>query len=176
MAGGARATTCWPTTSSTTRWKGEHFPIAGLRGPQATDCRTLGHECPLLIYPLGDFDDDPEALIAFVGPLPVPRLAAGEGADRARVTIDLLGLALREELLEERSRHLHGLWIALTSLEGMPAQPLRDAAERAVRLFTAPQSPHCSCARSYVALYRSDPIAAQQIAQAALRYLESLGS
>jgi hypothetical protein len=158
-----------------TKWKGEYFPIVGRRGPQGTDCRVLDHEYPLLIYPLSDIDDDPEALITFIGPLPVPQTHSGWAANRARVTIDLLGLAVREELLQERSRLIHGLWIALTSLLGGLSSPLQVEAERAVRLLTAPESPHCSCCRAYVALFRVDRAAANAIAVAAGNYLETLG-
>jgi hypothetical protein len=159
-----------------TRWKGTYFPIAGRRGPQVDDCRALGHERPYLIYPLGELDADPEALITFVGPLPVPRARSGRAANRARVTIDLLGLGVREELVRERSRLIHALWIALTSLAGTPPPLLRAEAERAVRFLTTPVSPHCSCCRAYVALFRADRAAADAIAVAAGRYLASLGA
>ena len=62
-------------------------------------------EKPLLVYPIGGSDDDPETLLEFEGLVARPKLAAGFGRLRALSMIELFRLndwAERKELLADR--------------------------------------------------------------------------
>lgn len=69
--------------------KHNYFPIAGPRGAVAGEPADLNEtEKPLLIFPLGELDENPEELIGFVGVTAIPKkknrptLEAREGNDR----------------------------------------------------------------------------------------------
>jgi hypothetical protein len=68
---------CKPCNSAL---KKNHFPIAGKYELAGDDPALLVRERPLLICPVGDFDDAPEDLIRFHGVSPQP--AAKSGHDR----------------------------------------------------------------------------------------------
>ena len=72
-----------------------YFPVAGRRGPRAAHPRGLRAEQPYLIYPLGDWDTNPEELLGFLGIVPVPRKKSGFGRQRAEVTIKFFELSPR---------------------------------------------------------------------------------
>ncbi len=82
------------------------FPIAGRRGPREGDPSALQSEKPYLIYPLGDWDDDPEELIGFLGIVPVPKKKRGFGRKRAEVTIKFFELSPEDDGREELGREL----------------------------------------------------------------------
>ncbi|MCO5164795.1 MAG: hypothetical protein M9894_00295 [Planctomycetes bacterium] len=72
---------CIPCNSSL---KGDYFPVRGKRrvpgdkSPQDL----LAAEKPYLIYPIGDFDEDPEELITFHGISPMAKKWSGHGSAR----------------------------------------------------------------------------------------------
>ncbi len=82
------AVACKPCNSDL---KSNYFPIAGNRISGQDDPRNLTVEQSLLIYPLGDLDEDPAELIRFDGYVPVPASCdnTSYAYQRARVTIDL---------------------------------------------------------------------------------------
>lgn len=151
--------------------KRDYFPIAGrpARPPKSSKIpgrdyvrRLAETEQPLLIYPVGDIDTDPEALLGFEGiaiQIREPDSAAGQ---RARVTIDLLGLAHREELLEERA-------LVIAVLAGALARHN----EKLVRALVDPSARHAACARAFVRLSQSDPVRARRIEERVRTYLET---
>jgi hypothetical protein len=150
------------------------FPIAGRRG---SDPRGLQSEKPYLIYPLGDWDDDPEDLIGFVGIVPVPKKTRGFGRQRAEVTIKFFELnaedAGREELGRERARQLVALDDALAILELKPPAARKRTALGDIERLLRSSSPHASCVRSALALYKRDPQQAGDLFTAARTYLDS---
>lgn len=153
-----------------TNLKSNYFPVAAVRITGKDDPADLADEKPLLIFPLGEQADDPQNLLRFEGtvPLPVSTDPGDYDYQRARVTIDFFALATREELLRERARLIFGLFIALQH-----AQPGSYEA-RTVTILTSPTHPHTNCAQCFEQLYDADRNKAAQLAEAALKYLESV--
>ncbi len=156
--------------------KKDYFPIYGSRGQQTDDCEALQSEQPLLIYSIGEIDDDPEELIGFVGIIPVPKQTDGYKKYRARITIDLLGLEDRDDLRIDRAWRLQGLWLALRMAKN-PSHPddpdLNAEVRDAIDCYLSPTSPHSSCMRSFYALYQREPDVARQMYEEARKLLKS---
>jgi hypothetical protein len=131
-------------------------------------------EKPLLVYPLGDLDDDPASLLTFIGNLPVPAQASGHGHRRARAVIAFFELDTREDLLEERAKWIQALWIALR-LRATGDAADRSTADQAISLYTSPAAPHSRCASAFRKLADSDPGEARAIAERMSAYLASKG-
>jgi hypothetical protein len=157
---------CHPCNSSL---KGDRFPISGTYAATG-DPRSLQAEEPLLIYPLGDFDDDPEDLIEFNGASPVPKHKSGRKFHRAFVTIEFFRLddsVGRGNLFKERARIICALQGALDVLAGQPTASRKARAEAILDRLIMSNSPHSNCARSFLRLAKSDPNAAASLADAA---------
>jgi len=150
--------------------KSNYFPIAGPRGPQGDNPRTLRTEKPLLIYPIGQIDTDPQELITFDGILPKPtsQRTTSYKYRRAEVTIDFFALDRRAILRQQRARSIVALGMALSLLD---EDSNNEDGKTAVAIFTSPKSPHCNCAQAFLALYQDDTHKAQQILELALAYL-----
>jgi hypothetical protein len=153
--------------------KSSYFPIYGSRGPQSDDCRALRSEQPLLIFPVGDIDDDPEDLITFNGTLPIEKVKSGLKSYRARVTIDFFALDRRELLQWERSQQIFLVWTALDKAETEPNPADRQLFADAAAVLLSPASPHTNCARAFHRLYQAERPAARAVAMAALDYIAS---
>jgi hypothetical protein len=153
------------------------FPIAGRRGRRISEPRDLQSEKPYLIYPLGEWDDDPEDLIGFLGIVPVPKMGRGFGRERAEVTIRFFELNPeddgREELGRERARQLIALDNALSVLELAPSEARKRTALADIARLQRSSSPHANCVRSAVTLYKMDPQQAGALFTAARAYLDS---
>lgn len=140
------------------------FPIeAPSRLKAHTDLRKLKQEKPLLIYPIGDVDDDPESLITFVGYTATAVFQSGYRHRRARKTLELfragpVETVTRRELLVERAQQICLIWQNRRS----PRKFLR---------YLEPERPHANCCRSFIKLLRSDPTQAREIYQYADEFL-----
>ena len=143
--------------------KGDYFPLAGKRCPPDTPVEALHQEEPLLIHPLAE-GEDPDRFITFEGAVPQ---ATGPEPDRRRavVTIALLKLESREELIYERSQAIRDVWLAFT-------HPDTHLADRALDTLCANHAPHSRCARSFRRLCSQDPDRARELLELALAYLE----
>ncbi|MDX2041413.1 MAG: hypothetical protein SF097_09195 [Acidobacteriota bacterium] len=143
--------------------KVNYFPVLAARKLNSEKFTTLKAEKPLLVYPIGELDDDPEELITFEGFLPVPKFKRGDRYRRARVTIDLFELDTREDLLKARAGIILSLWVALRLLQtaGAAADDHADA-QKIVELATSSASPHTNCARAFSKLYEQDFAKARQ--------------
>ncbi len=90
------------------RLKGNFFPIAGKHRFRGSDPAALQtSERPYLIYPLADFDEDPEDLIGFSGYVAEPARPVTDRYrhDRGRVTITFFRLNdERDDLLLMRAK------------------------------------------------------------------------
>lgn len=153
------------------------FPVASRRGRREAHPRDLQNEQPYLIYPLGDWDDDPEELIGFLGIVPVPKMKNGFGRKRADVTIKFFELNPeddgREELGRERARQLVALDNALAILELKPPEVRKKTALADIDVLQRASSPHANCVRSALALYKKDALQAGNLFTAARDYLDS---
>jgi hypothetical protein len=153
------AAACKPCNSTR---KSNYFPVAGKnRGRSHESVRVLNQrERPLLIYPLGTIDDDPESLIGFDGILAKPTAAGGHNRNRALVTIDFFGLNTREELWDDRFRTISDLWSKFHILQTSPDAQQTGAARRRLNDLVSDAGPQAGCARAFLRLIEADPRAA----------------
>ena len=133
------------------------------------------HEGPLLIYPIGDIDENPAEILTFEGIVAVPVKRTGPRRRRADVTIKFFKLNDREELRRERSRVIVALGLCLATMHGRKTtrEARKDAAE-AIDLATNAAAPHSSCATAFVELYRTQRSLARQLARAARNHLQQV--
>lgn len=150
--------------------KRAYFPVEGTRIQNEDNPANLAQEQPLLLYPISDIDTDPEELLAFEGVIPKPLHIDETTYDnhRARVIIDFFELDGREMLRRQRARIIQTLFIALKNEPLAEAQPFAQAI---IEEKTSVSSPHCNCAKSFVALYRQDPQQAKALAEEARLWL-----
>ena len=153
--------------------KRDHFPIAGKPGrADARDIAKLNaREQPLLPYPLGRIDDDPETIIKFVGFLPVPAYRSGHRSRRARVTIDLFALDQRAELTRGRSMMLRALWLTLQASQSAADEDERRLAREQISNLQSGREPHTACARAFVRLFATNPSVAKAVYAEACEHL-----
>lgn len=154
---------CKPCNSALKR---DRFPIAGSYNLKGTSPRALAREKPFLIYPIGDFDDDPEDLIGFNGVSPFAKAKKGHKRWRALVTIEFFNLdhQQRKNLFRERAMIIQAMCPQLEKL----ANAATSAAERVIaqtliNRYTSPTAPHTNCAWSFRALFDRDPVQARDV-------------
>jgi hypothetical protein len=156
-----------------TRYKLDRFPIAGAYTMKGTDPRALLSERPLLIYPVGDLDIDPESAIEFLGFMPQAK-AASPDYFRGLVTIAFFGLDdidMRPDLFLERAKIIVTMKPFLDDANDQNAPAAdRAAAKALVDRFTSSKSPHANCARSFERLFKSNRAAADACYKAADDY------
>ena len=164
---------CIPCNSAL---KGDYFPIAGAYKMSGGDPGALMNERPYLIYLIGDFDDDPQALIQFHGTSPQPVAAAGHPRNRALVTIAFFHLddmAGRENLFRERASIIVALHPQLEKANGNGPPAEKAAADALVKGFTSPKAPHTNCAKSFERLFHANPAEARSVFDKASAYVAS---
>jgi hypothetical protein len=161
---------CKPCNSTL---KSDCFPILGNYKFDGSNPKTLASELPLLIFPLGDFDDDPEDLIKFQGVSPQPVETNGHGRHRALATIAFFELAdpiKRKNLFRERAQIITALWPQLDAVSNNPGDTI---ASDLVADYQSDKAPHTNCARSFAALYQRDRLAAQDLYRAAAAFIRA---
>lgn len=153
--------------------KSNFFPIARQPGPALASPRDLNAvEEPFLFYPITDCDpDDPEELIVFDGVVALPRDKSGRAYQRARITIDFFRLNDREELLEERSRTIREIVLALGNMKEGADPRSKQVGLSTLQSLRSAAAPHASCGRCYMKLVQTDPDRAWTIYKAADRLL-----
>lgn len=141
--------------------KSNHFPIRGQHGAAPQSVEELNRvERPQLIFPL---IDDAEGLITFEGVLAIPRHRRGPRYHRALVTIELLGLNVREELWEDRFRTIAQL-VSDAEVSEIGSSPARRRhAREALEDAVSERAPQAGCARAFRSLIDRDPDRAWQI-------------
>lgn len=165
------ATSCKPCN---TVLKGNYFPIASQRVMDSDDFEKLRLEMPYLIYPISDFDDDPEDLITYQGILPIPKYRRGHKHQRARVTIDFFALDTRDDLLRLRAEIIRNIWVAFRALENHRIND-EDRAD-AVSIIESAKSPNISqaaCARAFYELCHNDAVTARKFKEKAQEILRT---
>jgi hypothetical protein len=158
-----------------TTLKGNYFPVASQRVMDSDDFEKLKLEHSYLIYPLGDLDDDPEDLITYRGILPIPKYRRGHKHRRARVTIDLFALDIREDLLRLRAEIIQTIWLAFITIStrnvnNENTQLARQIIDRA----RSPRTSQTACARVFYDLCQNDAINARRFAQEADDFLSTI--
>lgn len=137
------------------RLKGSFFPIAGSHRFRGTDPRRLTEqEDPYLIYPLSDFDADPEDLIRFAGYVAMPAGKAGRSFERARVTIAFFRLnSERSDLYDQRARLLDHLRDKLLLVNKERSKKRREEIWADIQRLANEANPHAGCVRSFLRKY-----------------------
>ncbi len=159
------AASCKPCNSVC---KGDRFPISGTYDLQGSDPIVLRKsELPLLIYPMGHWDDDPEELIGFNGTSPFAKKPGGYPMHRALVTIAFFQLddvAQRTNLFLERAQGILALYQRLKDADDqtLTAQE-RQEAQDDVDLSVSSRMAHANCMRNFVQVFKTDPARAKQI-------------
>jgi hypothetical protein len=156
------------------RLKSDYFPIFGTPGNPTRSPRQLASEKPALIFPVGDFDDDPSELITFRGIVPVPASTDPHARRRALVTIRFFALDTREELLEQRALALRTFWIAMHGVSH-PDPIVAQMAEAQLVFATSVRAPHTRCVRAFESLAASNLAEAQSQMTEIAAYLASRG-
>jgi hypothetical protein len=156
------------------RLKSDFFPIFGTPGNPTRSPRQLVSEKPALIFPVGDFDDDPSALITFRGIVPVPASTDPHAIRRALVTIRFFALDTREELLEQRALALRTYWIARHGALH-PDPMVAQTSEAQLAFSLSARAPHTRCVRAFESLAALNPTEAQTLMTEITGYLLSRG-
>ena len=120
----------------------------------------LASEKPLLCYPLGEIDDDPEDLITFSATTAVPVHTTGDKHERAKVMIDFFGLNVREQLHRERASHI---CIFGPAFEKQIAGLASGADLQIIEAITAQHLPHSACLKAFARLWTINVPLAKQI-------------
>lgn len=164
---------CKPCNSAI---KSDCFPISGTYQFGGDDPSALMGEQPLLIYPIGDFDDDPEELIGFYGISPHAIPPSGFKRHRALATIaffeldDAIG---RKNLVRGRAYVITALYPQLLTLAGNESAKKKAIARMLVDGFTSPKSEHTNCARSFRNLFNNAPDEAERVFEVAAEFIDS---
>ena len=165
---------CKPCNSTL---KKDYFPIAGKYDLKGDDPWRLKKEKPYLIFPIGDFDSDPEDLIRFHGTSPQPVKASGHKRYRALVTIEFFKLddaTKRKNLIRERAMVIIALHPQLEKFTAPRSASEKALAKSVIDGFTGPNAPHTNCARSFRALFQKNPTEAKSIFEKAAQLLNSI--
>jgi hypothetical protein len=162
---------CKPCNSAL---KSDCFPIAGKYRTKGADPVKLAKEFPLLIYPIGDFDGNPESLIRFHGISPQAVASSGHDRHRALTTIEFFKLddIMRKNLIAERAR----LICALLPLCKAASKngPSAIKAKKLLIAYTEDTTPHANCARSFVKLFQSDAQEACDVESKAAQFITGI--
>lgn len=153
-----------------TIFKSDFFPIEGPRNTAAKRPTRQNKEQALLVYPLGDFDEDPEDLIHFFGFLAMAKAPFGTRAyRRGLVIIDFFNLN-RPTLQFQRAEIIKSMDIAFRLSQVGEASD-RNLAMQTIELACSERAAHTACARAYRHLYETDPDEAKKRGQAAFNLL-----
>jgi hypothetical protein len=150
-----------------TSFKLNYFPIAGFR---ATPTTVLAEEMPLLCYPLGELDADPQSLVTFTATTAVPAAQDGHDRRRGEIIIEFFGLNKRENLHFERAEIISafggGLLAARNNLINQTQKQIIDEAKSSF-------FPHAGCLRAFLKLWLDDQPLAVQVYQSCFKYMWS---
>ncbi len=157
--------------------KKDLFPIAGKYDLHGDDPVKLKKERPYLIFPIGNFDDNPQALIGFHGVSPQAIPLRGYKRARALVTIEFFKLddeSKRKNLIRERAIIIIALHPQLELLADGAIGEARRQAQEIVDGFTAATAPHTNCALSFRQLFQSNRAEAKAVFDGAVRLISSI--
>ena len=136
------------------------FPVIKARKTDAKKPPAVSTEKPLLVYPIGDTDGDPETLLEFAGWTPRPKDANGFGRLRALSMIELFRLndwQERKELLAGRAQQIQLLYLNLVAINQSADAVIVNAAKSNSKRMLLDSEPHANCLRAFSRLYRADP-------------------
>lgn len=137
-----------------TTCKGSYFPISGARGAAGDHVQALYAEDPVLCFPLGDEDHDPEDLIEFDATTAIPaQWTEGPQRARAEAIIQFFDLNGRDPLHYGRAKSIVLLAPYLEKRTAATDQP--DDLE-VIELMLGGFEEHTSCCRAFQRLWDCD--------------------
>ena len=144
--------------------KRDYFPVAGTRGTATAHVTQLNaSERPLLLFPFGDWGDDPNEFLVFKGIFVEPKSGlTPANAQRAKVMIDFFRLNERRNLLRNRFTVLDTIWTAVELRQTSHNAATVKRAETTILRNIVPEAPHSLCARAFLELMQSSDSADQQ--------------
>ncbi len=169
---------CTSCKSCNSSLKGNYFPIEGVRSPSGSNPVELASEKPLLVNPVGDFDDDPASLISFHGISPMASGSSAYKRRRGLVSIAFFRLddRKRKYLFRERATIIVNLHSYLKNANQASSSEEKKIYMKLIELMTKPSAPHTNCAQGFYKLYNRDPEEAYELFLLALSYLESISA
>jgi hypothetical protein len=160
-----------------TIYKLDRFPIAGSYHFLGTEPQALLKEAPLLLFPVGNWDVDPEDVIEFHGYMPQVKVTEPELRNRGLVTIAFFGLDdidRRSDLFRERAEIIAIMYRFLVDAHDPRARVAERAdAQDKIDRWTSAKSRHANCARSFQRLFLQDPAQAKRCYKLADAYWAS---
>lgn len=167
---------CTSCKSCNSRLKSDYFPIKGIRSSGGTDPVQLRSEKPLLVNPVGDFDDDPASLISFHGLSPMASGSSDYKRHRGLVSIAFFHLddRRRKYLFRERANIIVSLHSFLKLADQVANPEQKRVYKKLVVMWTRSSAPHTNCARCFSELYKQDQNEADELFQLAVAYLQSI--
>jgi hypothetical protein len=153
------------------------FPIINGRRIGAKKPPSVSIEKPLLVYPIGNSDDDPETLLEFEGWTTRAKHATGFGRLRALPMIELFRLndwQGRKELLAGRARQIQLLYLNLAAIDECAIASVVKAAKSNTKRMLLDSEPHANCLRSFARLYQKKPGLARAYFLELSEYLETI--
>lgn len=167
---------CTSCKSCNSRLKSSYFPIEGIRSSGGADPLQLNSEKPLLVNPVGDFDNDPASLISFHGLFPMASGNSDYKRHRGLVSIAFFHLddRRRKYLFRERANIIVSLHSFLKLADRAVNPEEKSVYEELVNITTRPSAPHTNCARCFLKLYNQDKDEAYELFQLAVAYLHSI--
>ncbi len=167
------AVACKPCNSVLKR---NFFPVAKPRKTEAKKPPSLAAEQPLLIYPIGSIDADPETLITFVaGVVPQPAMRSGFGRLRALVTIAIFRLGdpiERKVFFQGRAKAIQYLYLNLNAVRIDPDPMTVAAARKNVARMLRPTEPYANCLRCFHRLFQDSPDEAREVFSGIAEFLD----
>lgn len=157
--------------------KKNFFPIEGTYNLNGRNPRRLSAERPLLIFPIGNHDIDPESAINFNGASPKACSIDTHVRNRALVTIAFFKLndeAERANIFLERSDiiiTLRGLLVEECASYTTLARKIE--ARELIVAYSSSKCKHANCARSYIRLFAQDRARADAVYDAASAFVKS---
>ncbi len=156
--------------------KKNFFPISGSVGLKNQSVPKLNaREKPVLLYPIGEFDTDPEDLIDWEGFTPVAKISVATDAfanARAERIIAFFGLAQRQDIQRGCAEQIIKVWRAF-QLRNDPEEGL-STSDFLRRCQSEHTEVHAACTRAFLRLVATDSHQARIEVRKAEKYLAEL--
>lgn len=150
--------------------KRDRFPIKGNYNTSMENPSTESDaEEPLLLYPIGQDDDNCEDLISFDGAVPTVVASNGLPFERAITTIEFFRLSRADERGKLFKERCSKIIIIGTLLEGVDPANF----DGIIGTFTADFRDHANCGRAYVELLKNDPTKAAEVLEEAIEFVRT---
>lgn len=155
-------------------YKSNFFPILGTpsKNGECRIARLNSKEKPVIPLPMGDWGEDPEQILTFLGFVAIPASDDPASVLRAKVIIDFFELNLRPDLLLGRATAIYKMYHHLCEVKDQRVANDSAEAQRWVLNAMADSAPYSAACRAYYRLYQEDSGRAKEIARLSQSYVE----